>query len=113
MSNAEDIDSTYERLDEAFPVPEADELAAPISEPPRYVTSKQLKVRPLQWIPPDSGGADEAGNEAKDEAREEERKERKGRDSMPESLSSTIVFSVAVVAVVGAIIAIAKKLRET
>lgn len=51
MSNAEDIDSTYERLDEAFPAPEADEVAGPIVEPSEYVTSKHLKVRPLQWSP--------------------------------------------------------------
>lgn len=51
MSNPEDIDSTYERLDKAFPAPEADEVAGSVLEPPEPVTSKQLKVRPLQWSP--------------------------------------------------------------
>ncbi|KAI3411463.1 uncharacterized protein J3R85_017983 [Psidium guajava] len=99
MSNAEDIDSTYERLDEAFPAPEADEVAGPIVEPSEYVTSKHLK--------------EEEAPEAWNEAGKEESKGRRGGDSAPESLRSTIVLSVAVVAVVGAIIAIAKRLRGT
>ncbi|KAK3443770.1 uncharacterized protein LOC104433970 [Eucalyptus grandis] len=108
MSDAEDIDSTYERLDEAFPAPEAEEeVAGPVSEPPQeYVTSKQLEEGANE-------ARDKAGDDARDRAGKEEGKGRKGRDLVPESLSSTIVFSVAVVAVVGAIIAIARKLRET
>ncbi|KAI6685328.1 hypothetical protein NL676_031241 [Syzygium grande] len=88
MSNAEDIDSTDERLDQAFPAPDADGVAGPVSEPPELVTSMQLKE-----------GADEAWNKAG----KEESKGRRGRDSAPESLSSMIVFSVAVMAVVGVI----------
>ncbi|KAI6693553.1 hypothetical protein NL676_021263 [Syzygium grande] len=44
MSNAEDIV-------EVFPTLEADQVAGLVSLPLEYVTSKQLKVRTLQWSP--------------------------------------------------------------
>lgn len=46
--NAREAMSNTEDIVEAFPTPEADEVAGPVSEPPEYVTSKQLKVRTLQ-----------------------------------------------------------------